>query len=70
MGDVVMFNGDTRLDLPPDRVLEAAAGQLAQCIVIGKTHDGQHWIASSIGDIEKAIYELERAKFVLMSGVP
>lgn len=66
MGEVVMFDGHTVLDLPPDRVIEAAMGRLSMCLVIGTTHEGDTWLATSIGDIEKAIFQLERAKHHLM----
>ena len=51
MGDVVPFTGITTLDLPVERVLEAAlAAGLRDVVVCGHTEDGTEYFASSAAD--------------------
>lgn len=49
--NVVKFPGSTTMDLPPDRVLEAAVGKLANVLVIGLTPDDELYVAASSGDL-------------------
>jgi hypothetical protein len=63
MADILQFPGMTTVDLPPDDVLEAALGALADCVVIGRTHDGGLWISSSNGRSAEVNYLLDMAKF-------
>ena len=62
MGDVVELRNITRLDLPPDRILESAKGKLSEVIVIGFTEDGEEYFASSVADGGSVLWQLERAK--------
>lgn len=66
MGDVVAFTGETTLDIDPDRVLEAAIGKLDRVIIMGATKDGEEYLAQSCSDITVAVWDLERAKLVLL----
>ena len=48
---VIPFNGITRLDLPPERILQMAIeADLEGVIVIGYTKDGEEYAASSYAD--------------------
>jgi len=48
--NVVHFTGGTTLDIEPDRVLQAAVGQLSNVLVIGITSDDELYVAASSGD--------------------
>jgi hypothetical protein len=50
---VPYFGEVTYLDIPSDRVLEAAAGKLRTVLVVGFTEDDEVYIAASTG--EKAV---------------
>lgn len=56
MGDVVELECQTLMDIPPDKVLEAAKGQLEYVLVLGLTKDGAFWAASSGADMAQAVY--------------
>jgi hypothetical protein len=60
--DIFIFNGITKLDLPPDRVLEQAVGKLQGVLVIGFDHEGEFYGASSYADGGNAIWLLEVCK--------
>jgi hypothetical protein len=60
--NVVMFDGITRLDLPPDRVLESALGCFASVLVIGVDHAGRLQIASSTDSCARLLLLAELAK--------
>jgi hypothetical protein len=63
---VVNFPGVTRLDLPADRVLEGATGELDQVVVIGYHKDGSEYFASSIADGGTVNWLLDRMKLSLL----
>lgn len=65
--NVVFLNQVTRLDIPADRVLESAVGKLEGAIVIGYTHDGDEYFASSYADGGDALWLVERFKKMLLS---
>jgi len=69
MGEVVELDCVTTLDLPPDRVLEAAKGKLVRVIVFGDTEDGETYIAGSSGDLPTAFWMVERCKKRLLEQV-
>ena len=64
--NIINFPGITYLDLPADRILEGAAGQLERVIVIGYTPDGDEYFASSIADGADCVWLLERMKLKLL----
>lgn len=66
---VIPFNGITRLDLPPDRILEAAAGRLEGVVVIGFDHEGELYAASSYADGGTVLWLLEQCKRNLLKAV-
>lgn len=66
MSNVVNLGCITRLNLPPDRILDAAKGQLTQVFVIGYTEDGTLYAASSHADGGDALWLLEHAKTRLL----
>ncbi|MGI9490490.1 MAG: hypothetical protein ACR2RF_32275 [Geminicoccaceae bacterium] len=60
--NVVEFDGITCLDIPPDRILERAKGELQDVIVIGYDHEGEEYFASSKADGGSVLWLLERFK--------
>lgn len=66
MGDVVDFNGYTRLDIEPDKVLEGAKGKLDKVVVVGVNKDGEMWFSSSTSKLETILYLLKKAEKLLL----
>lgn len=66
MGKVVDIGCITKLDLPPDRILEAAKGELEGVVVIGFKKDGSEYFASSYADGGDVLWLLERCKKQLL----
>lgn len=66
MGDIVTFTGITKLDLPPDRLLEAAVGQLDGVVILGYDKEGKEYFASSYADGGDVLWLMERLKKQLL----
>lgn len=66
MGEVVNFTGITKLDIPADRVLEAAVGALDQVVIMGYDHEGREYFASSVADGGDVLWLMERCKKKLL----
>ena len=62
MAKVVLFSGITRLDLPPDRILEEAIGKLEGVVILGYEKDGNEYFASSYADGGLVNWLLDRCK--------
>lgn len=69
MSNVVNFTGITKLDLPPDRILEQAQGTLEGVVILGYTKDGREYFASSYADGGDVLWLLERLKKQLLETV-
>lgn len=69
MNNVVDFNGITRLNLDPDRVLNKAIGNLKDVIILGYDKEGEEYFASSIADGADVNWLLDRMKHMLMNTV-
>ena len=67
MGTVVPINGITRLDLPPNQILDAARDQLECVVVLGYDNDGQEYFATSLADGGEVLWLLERCKASLFA---
>ena len=65
MGEVIQLGCVTRLDLPADRVLEGAMGDLESVVLLGYTKDGEEYFASSIADGGDVLWLLEKCKQAL-----
>jgi len=59
VGKVVPLGCITRLDLPPDRVLEQSIGKLEGVVVIGFDTEGKTYFASTYADGGTVIWLLE-----------
>lgn len=66
MSNVVLFNGITKLDLPPDSVLDAAQDQLETVVLIGWDKAGKLYFASSAADGGNVLWLLELARKQLL----
>ena len=63
---VIKFNGTTTNDINPDEMLNATVGLLDEIVIIGTGKDGRFYLASSIGDVFKVNWLIDRAKTELM----
>jgi hypothetical protein len=66
-GTVVVFPGITKLDIPAERVLEAAKlAELTDIVIVGYDKDENEWFASSIADGGTVLWLMERLKKQLL----
>jgi hypothetical protein len=67
MTNVVPWNGITKLDCDPQRVIQAAldAG-LKHVVILGFDRTGEEYFSSSYADGAAVVWHCERAKFKLM----
>jgi hypothetical protein len=67
VGEVIEANIATTVDLPADKILEAAMGHaLEDTLVIGWGADGKLYFSSTTSNVAEVIYLLEAAKFSLL----
>ena len=66
MGKVIPLGNVTRLDLPPDRILEGAKGQLEGVVVMGWNKNGNQYFASSYASGAEVLWLIETCKKALM----
>ncbi len=64
--NVIIWDGITTLDIPPDRVLEQAVGKLERVVVVGYDKEGEEYFASSFSDGGTVLWLFERAKKKLL----
>lgn len=67
MSKVIPYTGITKLDMPPDYILEAAKGKLEGVLIIGYTEDGEEYFASSYADGGTVNWLLDRCKHQLLN---
>lgn len=60
--NVVVLDVETSLDIPADRVLSGAMGELESVIVIGRRNNGTLYVASSMADAAEFVFMVELAK--------
>jgi len=65
-GELVYFNGVTRLNLPVNRILDNAPRDMDVAVVIGWDADGDFYFASSVADGADVLWLLEKAKKKLL----
>lgn len=66
MGELVTFRGITRLDLPPERILEAAKSKLKHVVVLGYDKEDNFYFASSMADGGDVLWLIETLKLRLL----
>lgn len=65
--NVVPLSVVTSLDLPPERLLQAAIDEgLSEVVIVGFKKDGEEYFASSVADGGSVLWNLERAKLRLL----
>ncbi len=64
--NVVSFTGITSLPLDPDVLLEAAKGKLERVVIVGFGIDGTEYLATSDPDMAHAVFDMERAKLIML----
>ena len=69
MGDIVPLGNLTRLDGDPDRILEAATGELEGVVISGFDKNGKLWAASSYADGGTVMWLLEACKTKMMMAI-
>lgn len=67
MAKIIPLNNVTRLDIPVERVLESAKGQLEGVVIMGFTKEGDHYFASTYADGGTVIWLLEQLKLQLLT---
>ncbi len=67
MGQVIPFNGVTRLDLDPDITLENLKGKFEGFLIVGYTPEGEEFFASTYADGGMALWLMERCKKKLLT---
>lgn len=60
--NIVVLDCDTRHQIPADRVLEGAVGELEIVVLCGWDWDGKLYFASSTPNDEKILWLLEKMK--------
>lgn len=67
MENVVDFPGITKLDLPPERIIQKAAeAGLTDVVILGYDKDGEEYFVSSVADGAEVLWLLERLKLQLL----
>ena len=69
MGKIIPIRGVTKLYIPPDRILEAAKGQMEGVVIIGFDKDGEVYAASSYADGGTVMWLLEACKTKMMESL-
>lgn len=52
--------------LSPEDVLDNAKGELESVVVIGRAIDGDHYIASNLGNAAQVLWLMEQCKALLL----
>jgi hypothetical protein len=66
MSKIINFTGITKLNLPVDRVLDAAKETLEGVVIMGWTTDGEEYFASTYADGGTVLWLVERMKKMLL----
>lgn len=66
MGDVVKLRTISFGELNPDDILQAAIGKLERVTIIGRTKEGEEYLAFSDPESGVVVWDLERAKHLII----
>jgi hypothetical protein len=66
MSKVINLNNITHLDLPPDRILNEAIGNMESVVILGYDKEENEYFASSIADGADVVWLLEKCKKYLL----
>lgn len=64
--NIIQLNAMTKLDIPCDKVLRSAIGELKTVVVLGWDKDYNLYHASSKSDLMEILWLLERGKKALL----
>lgn len=64
--NVLPLGGVTKFDIPVDRVLSAAIGNLKGVVILGYDADGEQYFATTYADGGEVLWLLEKCKHELM----
>lgn len=68
MADVLILPVVTRLDVPAERILQAALdADLDKVVIAGYTKEGDHYFASSVADGGTVLWLIEKLKKELLA---
>lgn len=60
--NVVTLNVVTSLPIPPDKVLQAAIGQMDSTVIIGWDKEGKFYFAASDGNVKDTLWLVKMAE--------
>lgn len=66
MSNIIPIGCITKLDIPPDDVLQGAMGKLEGAVILGFDKEGEEYFASTYADGGDVLWLLERCKQELM----
>lgn len=66
MSNIIPLECITRLDLPPDRILEAAIGKMEGVVLMGWDKEGELYFASTYADGGTVLWLMEQCKMRLL----
>jgi len=68
--NLIMLSGPTTLDIDPERVLDAASGELGVVMIVGTYKETENlYVASSTGDIGKMLLLIELLKKAVLEKI-
>lgn len=65
--NIIPLGNITRLDIPAERILEKAKGELEKVVLLGWDNDGELYFASSFPDGGDVLWLMEKAKLKLLN---
>lgn len=68
MGEVVELVCWMKLDIPAEKVLTAAVGEVDRVLVLGYDNDGEEYFAASFADKAEVLWLVERFRQQLLDG--
>lgn len=66
--NLIILNMETRLDIPVDRVREAAEKNCEKLIIVGIDKDGNDYYAANFADAALTYYLVSKFRYKLISG--
>jgi len=68
--NLIVLSGPTTLDIDPERVLDAASGELGVVMIVGTYKETENlYVASSTGDIGKMLLLIELLKKAVLEKI-
>ena len=67
MNNVVKLETTFYGEMDPDDVLQAAIGKLERVAIVGRTKDGEEYLAFSDPESGVIVWDLERAKHAILT---